>query len=100
MTAPPTLHAVTTGSTISCPSCGEAKRLRGEREGDAITITCLACEHRWVRDPGACSACGERTLTPVRVPLVQKARGTQQSIIGYRVVQECTSCGASQARHG
>jgi len=25
--------------------------------------------------------------------LIQKARGTQQSIIGYRIVEECWRCG-------
>lgn len=29
----------------------------------------------------------------MRVPIIQKARGAQQSIIGYREVKECTSCG-------
>jgi hypothetical protein len=27
---------------------------------------------------------------------MQKARGTQQSIIGYRIVKECWSCGWSE----
>lgn len=29
----------------------------------------------------------------VRMPLLQKARGTQQSIIGYRSAQKCPACG-------
>lgn len=33
-----------------------------------------------------------RAADPVRKPLLQKARGTQQSIIGFRVAKECLQC--------
>jgi hypothetical protein len=29
----------------------------------------------------------------VRKPLYQKARGTQQSIIGFRIAKQCSNCG-------
>lgn len=32
-------------------------------------------------------------MTDRREPLLQKARGTQQSIIGYHIVHECSRCG-------
>jgi hypothetical protein len=32
-------------------------------------------------------------MTDRREPLYQKARGTQQSIVGYRIVAECRACG-------
>ena len=80
-------------TTFSCPTCGEAERLRGTREGEAIRITCEACGQVWTRDRDACPACGRRTIADLREPLFQKARGTQQSIIGYLIVQECYSCG-------
>jgi len=38
--------------------------------------------------PIACPVCGEQ---------FQKARGTQQSINGYRIVQACWACGYTSA---
>lgn len=76
---------------FECPSCGETRQLRGEREGDLVHITCQSCEHQWTHDPWKCPKCGGR-LDPVRKPLLQKARGTQQSIIGFRVEKECLRC--------
>lgn len=80
---------------IVCPSCGESQReqLKAERQGkDAIFIACLTCGHVWQRHPDDCPSCGKRTLTSVRKPLIEKARGTQQSIIGYRIAKECAAC--------
>lgn len=53
--------------------------------GDIATV--------WQRHPDDCPRCGRRVLTSVRKPLIEKARGTQQSIIGYRIAKECSSCG-------
>jgi ribosomal protein L37AE/L43A len=78
---------------IACPECGETDALRGEREGTIIWITCGRCLHRWPRDPDVCPRCRARTMGDRREPLYQKARGTQQSIIGYRVVPMCSRCG-------
>jgi uncharacterized Zn finger protein len=80
---------------IVCPSCGEAAReqLKADRQGQQIFITCLTCGHVWQRHPDDCPQCGMRSLTSVRKPLIEKARGTQQSIIGYRIAKECSSCG-------
>jgi len=78
---------------IRCPACGEVDRLRGTRDGDGIKIECQACGHAWKRDPDVCPACGRRSMTDRRVPLIQKARGTQQSIIAYRIARECAHCG-------
>lgn len=80
-------------ATISCPSCGEGARLRGERRGETIVVRCEACGQEWARDPEMCPSCGKRALSDQREPLIQKARGTQQSIIGFRIVKECYSCG-------
>jgi len=80
-------------AVISCPSCNEAKRLRGERDGEEVVVTCLTCGHVWRRHPDDCPNCGQRTFHPVRVPLMQKARGTQQSIIAYRMAKKCSACG-------
>lgn len=79
--------------SLVCPACGEAEDLRGERRGAVILVRCQACGHEWERDPDACPRCGSRSIVDRREPLIQKARGTQQSIIGYRIVQECGACG-------
>jgi formate dehydrogenase maturation protein FdhE len=82
---------------LSCPACGEAEELRGERREGAIWITCGDCGHEWPRDRDRCPRCGERSIADRREPLLQKARGTQQSIVGYRIVQECWRCGYRSA---
>jgi ribosomal protein L37E len=78
---------------IACPSCAETERLSGETRDDVIWITCATCGTAWARDPDVCADCGARSIADRREPLYQKARGTQQSIIGYRIVKECWSCG-------
>jgi ssDNA-binding Zn-finger/Zn-ribbon topoisomerase 1 len=78
---------------VSCPSCGATSGLKGKREGDDIRVTCSSCDHTWMRNPDRCPACGEDALAPIRAPLYEKARGTQQSIIAYRLIKECQECG-------
>jgi ssDNA-binding Zn-finger/Zn-ribbon topoisomerase 1 len=85
------------GIEIRCPECGEAERLKPRREGERIFIGCEACGHRWERHTDRCPRCGRRSLAPRRLPLLQKARGTQQSIIGYRMGKDCTACGWSSS---
>lgn len=80
--------------TIHCFACGERKRLKGERTESGVRLRCEACGHEWERRPEVCDACGADRVTVVRLPLIQKARGAQQSIIGYRTVRECLVCGA------
>lgn len=77
--------------SFECPSCGERKQLRGKRDGDVVHVTCQACKHQWTHDPWRCSRCGG-SLEAVRRPLLQKARGTQQSIIGYSMLKHCPQC--------
>jgi primosomal protein N' len=79
---------------IECPSCGAGSGLRGERAADGIRITCSACGTIWTRHPDECPECRAPALASVRAPLYQKARGTQQSIIAYRIIKECQACGA------
>lgn len=82
---------------IRCSSCGEQEALLGTRsEKGPITITCASCGHEWVRDPDVCPQCGRRAIANERVPMMQKARGTQQSIVAYRTVQVCIACGYRQ----
>ena len=79
--------------SLICPLCGEAEQLRGTNDGGQITITCESCGCQWLRDPDVCPKCGNRSMTDRREPLMQKARGTQQSIVGFRIVHECSGCG-------
>jgi uncharacterized Zn finger protein len=84
---------------ISCPSCGQSDRaeMTPRREGDVLHVHCDACGHDWQHHIDRCPECGDRTLVPVRMPVLQKARGTQQSIIGYWIARRCTACGWSNA---
>ncbi|MEX2194138.1 MAG: hypothetical protein WD844_02540 [Thermoleophilaceae bacterium] len=82
---------MSTTPDFACASCGEQKNLRGRREDDVVHITCHGCGHEWTHDPWACTTCGGRR-DAVRRPLLQKARGTQQSIIGYSVIKVCPRC--------
>lgn len=79
---------------IRCPSCGEEDALRGNRgDGGRVVITCGGCGHEWVRNLDVCPRCGHRSIADVREALTQKARGTQQSIVGFRIIRTCWSCG-------
>ena len=84
---------------FSCPLCQETKGLRGERHGDVVHISCGACGHRWEHDPWACPTCGQ-PMHAVRRPVLQKARGTQQSITGFRTVKACPRCDPDERRPG
>jgi len=76
---------------VQCPECGEGKALKGRREDDVIHVTCQACGHEWLRDPERCPTCGGARHA-FRVPLLHKARGTQQSILAYRIEKRCPIC--------
>jgi primosomal protein N' len=80
--------------TIECPGCGATRGLHGERVADGIHVSCAGCGTNWIRHPDDCPECGSNSLASVRAPLFQKARGTQQSIIAYRIIKECQACGA------
>jgi len=91
---------------FECPECGETKNLKGrretkshrERESDvAVHVHCQSCGHKWTHDPWVCPTCGG-PMDAVREPLLQKARGTQQSIIGYRKVKRCPRCAPPEDR--
>lgn len=83
---------------IECPQCGEQRRLRGQRDDEGVThITCEQCGASWNRDQFTCPECGEPAMYSDKRPLYQKARGVQQSIIGYNTVMRCGACGYSDA---
>jgi len=79
---------------IHCFSCGAVKGLRGEKVDGGVRVSCASCGHSWLRHKDMCDSCGSDAVAMVRVPLIQKSRGVQQSIIGYRTIRECQACGA------
>lgn len=82
-------------SDLVCARCGEDDRLRGERAGDLITITCEVCGLVWDRDPTpSCPRCGSTDLRPAFQSILDKSRGTQLSIQSVRLVHLCPDCDA------
>lgn len=61
---------------LRCPSCGEEDDLRGRRGEEGIETHCDL-----VADPK---------------PQLQKARGDQMSVVGYRASYLCASCDADK----
>jgi DNA-directed RNA polymerase subunit RPC12/RpoP len=91
---------------LRCPTCNTDEHLTGERDGDAIMITCGACGLRWERDPSpACRECGTQVdIKVVLQPLIERSRGTQLSITGLQTIHRCWTCdqrinAAAQHRH-
>lgn len=81
---------------FSCPACGEAEDLTGERRPDGIHLTCGACGHRWPRDVArACATCGGTQLYERMQALTQYSRGTQLSVVGWHQVPLCATCDAA-----
>lgn len=85
-------------SDFACPKCGEDDRIRGQRRGDLIRITCEACGHSWERDPRRrCVYCDSQDLRYTPMPLWTGGRGTMQTPAGTREAWTCEDCGASDA---
>lgn len=82
-----------TKDDLRCAACGETEALQGRRVGGDIEITCERCGSTWQRVPGgACPTCGRRDLEAVKEPLVERVRGTQMALQGFRIVYRCPSC--------
>lgn len=79
---------------LRCPTCQTDEHLEGTRHGDIIQISCAACGLSWNRDPSpTCQDCGTQDdIQAVSRPIIQKARGTQLSIVGMQVVHLCYAC--------
>jgi hypothetical protein len=81
---------------IACPRCGEQDQLRGERQPEAIRLTCESCGHGWDRDlVPRCPKCASRELRTVPLAILEKSRGTQLSIVGTRPFHLCPTCDAA-----
>jgi hypothetical protein len=80
--------------TVTCPICGEDDDLHGERQGDAIMLTCGACGHRWDRDTRlSCRLCGSEDLEGVATSTLEEAgRAGVRTPSGIRLVYYCWSC--------
>lgn len=84
---------MTNPDELVCARCGEDDRLRGEREGETITITCEACGLVWDRDLAPkCPTCGSVDVRPAFQSILDKSRGTQLSIQSMRLVHLCPVC--------
>ena len=84
-------------SDLVCASCGEDEQLVGERDGDAITITCESCGLVWDRDlTPRCPTCGSDDVRPAFQAIVDKSRGTQLSIQSMRLIHLCPTCDAAR----
>jgi Zn finger protein HypA/HybF involved in hydrogenase expression len=85
------------GSDTTCANCGEEERLRGEREGETITITCEQCGLVWDRDlTPRCPTCGSTDVRAAFQSILEKSRGTQLSIQSMRLIQLCPTCDAER----
>lgn len=80
---------------IRCPHCAEADKLRGERDGEIIHLTCESCGATWDRElVPACPECGGDDLQAIPLAIVEKGRGTQLSVVGTRIIHLCYDCDA------
>jgi hypothetical protein len=78
---------------ISCPQCDEDDDLRGEQDGESITITCGTCATTWERDLSpVCDRCDGDDMVAAVKAVVEKGRGTQLSVVGTQVVYLCGTC--------
>ena len=79
---------------VACPNCGEDDRIRGERRGEAIHVTCEACGNTWDRDTRKrCCYCDSKNLRYTPIPLWSGGRGTMQTPSGMRESWACDDCG-------
>lgn len=82
---------------LICPHCDSDEHLRGERDGDAIHMTCDACELTWDRDlKPRCKRCGNTDLRSAAQAVWEKSRGSQLSIVSVQTVHLCPDCDADK----
>ncbi|MCP3991217.1 MAG: hypothetical protein GY724_19235 [Actinomycetia bacterium] len=86
-----------TDSDLVCAQCGEDDDLRGQQDGDAITITCQQCGLVWDRDLSPrCGRCGSTEVRPAFQSILEKSRGTQLSMQSVRLIHLCPDCDADR----
>jgi hypothetical protein len=81
-------------STVACPVCGEDEDLTGQRDGEAIVLTCGGCGHRWDRATRpTCRRCGSTDVEGIPTSTIEEAgRGEQRTPSGIRLVHYCWDC--------
>jgi Zn ribbon nucleic-acid-binding protein len=90
-TPPPAVSA----ADVRCPSCGEQEELTGRRSEGQILLHCLTCGYDGPRTAARrCRTCGGDDVVERPKALVERARGTQLSVVGYSTVALCRTCDA------
>ncbi len=82
---------------IECPECVTDEYLNGVRRGDVIVVACEACGLSWER-PAAphCDRCESTDVVAYPVPLIERSRGSQQSITAMHIETLCRVCDAER----
>lgn len=80
--------------TIACPNCGEDEDLTGDRDGDAITLTCGACGVRWDRDTvPVYGLCGSTDVQGIPTSTLEEhGRAGVRAPSGIRLAYYCWDC--------
>jgi hypothetical protein len=90
-TSPPVVSAV----DVRCPSCCEQEELHGRRCEGQILLRCLRCGYDGPRVAARrCRTCGGADVVERPKALVERARGTQLSVVGYTTIGLCRVCDA------
>lgn len=91
-TAPP---PVVSAADVRCPGCGEQEELHGRRSEGQILLHCLRCGYDGPRVAARrCHTCGGADVVERPKALVERARGTQLSVVGYTTIALCRLCDA------
>lgn len=81
---------VVSAADVRCPECGESEELTGRRADGQILLTCLVCGYDGPRAAARrCRTCGSADVVERPKALVERARGTQLSVVGYTTVALC-----------
>jgi len=94
-TAPAAPLPVVSAADVRCPSCGEQEELHGRRSDGQILLRCLRCGYDGPRVAvRRCQTCGGADVVERPKALVERARGTQLSVVGYTTIGLCRVCDA------
>jgi predicted RNA-binding Zn-ribbon protein involved in translation (DUF1610 family) len=86
---------VVSAADVRCPSCGEQEELHGRRSEGQILLRCLSCGYDGPRVAARrCQTCGGADVVERPKALVERARGTQLSVVGYTTIGLCRVCDA------